>query len=251
MILSAGTVQSPKLLMLSGIGPRNHLKDMGIHVISDLPVGSNLQDHLFTYLGPFFVDPPRSNLLDRDLTFQRIYDYKIDGSGPLSSSLFQAAGMISSKSAKSAGNWNWPDIMLLCSSMGAHQSFPRDISHAFNLSPEIMSKYYAHAVGKDSFFIAVAAARPFARGSVSLEKRDPYAAPSIDPRYLEDDHDLHVMMEGIKTALHMVENTTAFQDLRARFTHKKFPGCEHMAFRSDEYWECYGKHLLLNLLLAS
>lgn len=55
------------------------------------------------------------------------------------------------------------------------------------------------------------------------------------------------MIEGIKTSLYLVENTTSFQNLRARFTSKKFPGCEHIPFRSDEYFECYIRHFSLSL----
>jgi choline dehydrogenase-like flavoprotein len=103
VILAAGTVESAKLLMLSGIGPKTHLADLGINLVADLPVGKNLQDHLAVYLGPFFIDPPRSFLIDRDITLKSFYEYKSDGNGPMSSSLFQAAAMISSKKNKWAG----------------------------------------------------------------------------------------------------------------------------------------------------
>ncbi|CAG7690114.1 unnamed protein product, partial [Allacma fusca] len=65
---SAGTIDSPKILMLSGIGPRDHLRQIGIPVKVDLPVGKNLQDHPATILGPILIDPPKSFIPDRDLT---------------------------------------------------------------------------------------------------------------------------------------------------------------------------------------
>lgn len=54
--------------MLSGIGPAAHLQQLGIPVRRDLPVGHGLQDHIGAYLGPFFIDKPRTLALERDLT---------------------------------------------------------------------------------------------------------------------------------------------------------------------------------------
>lgn len=215
--------------------------------MADLPVGKNLQDHLAVVLGPFFVDPPRSFLIDRDITLKSFYEYKSDGNGPLSTSIFQAAGMISSKRAKVSQEWNWPDILLLLSGMAGHKTFARDMAHAFNLNQKLIKKYYHHAAGRDSFIIFVSAARPQGRGDVTLEKKDSDAPPSINPHYLENESDMKITLEGIKTALYLVENTTSFQNLRARFTNKKFPGCDHMPFRSDEYWECYTRHFSVSL----
>lgn len=63
----------------------------------------------------------------------------------------------------------------------------------------------------------------------------------INPKYLEDPHgvDVKILKDGIKIALKLVENSTSFQRIGARFTDKSIPGCEHVIFRSDAYWECF------------
>ena len=111
MILSAGTVGSAKLLLLSGVGPAAHLHQLDIplvqvlllvllrlHLSKDLPVGSNLQDHLTTTLGPFMLNSPLgfepSSLLSPDTYWQ----FFTKGTGPLSS-----VGVLKSLPSRTAG----------------------------------------------------------------------------------------------------------------------------------------------------
>ncbi|ODM94671.1 Glucose dehydrogenase [FAD, quinone] [Orchesella cincta] len=69
IIISAGAIDSPKLLMLSGIGPKEHLESLGIKCQIDLPVGKNLMDHIMIVFGPFFVDTPGKTIVPgRDIT---------------------------------------------------------------------------------------------------------------------------------------------------------------------------------------
>lgn len=79
VILSAGVFGSPKLLMLSGVGPASDLMSLGIPVVNDLPVGQNLQDHVSTVVGPFFKGP--SVNLNRDITMKAVADLILNGDG--------------------------------------------------------------------------------------------------------------------------------------------------------------------------
>jgi hypothetical protein len=91
IILSGGSLQSPQILMLSGVGPRDHLEEMGIRTIVDLPaVGENLQDHVAvggtSYLveTPAHMDPTAvSFVLPKILTMRTLYNFVFENTGPL------------------------------------------------------------------------------------------------------------------------------------------------------------------------
>ncbi|OWF45867.1 L-sorbose 1-dehydrogenase [Mizuhopecten yessoensis] len=83
VILSAGALQSPQLLMLSGVGPRKHLKDMGIPVIADLPVGENLRDHLM-FVFRQLTNTSHSTTEEEAESLTEQLRYYVLGKGPLS-----------------------------------------------------------------------------------------------------------------------------------------------------------------------
>jgi len=248
VVISAGAVNSPKILMLSGIGPKAQLESHKIPVKVDSPVGENLQDHVSVYLGPFFVDDSMYlATLDKEMRPQYITEYITRGSGILASPGSHAMGFISSSYAKARGEGNWPDLQLIFGAVGVHRDFAHDMSHAFHLDPKLFSKYYQHAVGKNAFTLVVSLARPKQRGDIKLTSSGPYNPLRIDPKYLQDPDDVKVLVEGMKRAVELVETTPAFQKHNGRFTNESLPGCENITFRSDEYWECYARHVTITL----
>lgn len=88
VILSAGAINSPQLLMLSGIGPAQHLAEKGIATIHDSPgVGQNLQDHIAVGGLAFLIDPPVSLVLNRLVNINTALRYAVKEDGPLTSSI--------------------------------------------------------------------------------------------------------------------------------------------------------------------
>jgi len=172
------------------------------------------------------------------------------GRGILSSTGAPAAGIISSSYAKARGQSSWPDLVVYYFGFSAFKTYGQVFSHAFNLKMDEMVKYYKHAIGKESFTIAVSGARPLSKGYIKLGGSSPYDKLVIDPNYFSDpgDVDLKAMIEGMKFTLKMVENTTTFgQNLGGRFTTECLPGCENFPFRSDAYWECYARRFTITL----
>lgn len=278
IIVSAGAIQSPKILMNSGLGPKAHLESLGVcpslevfpdlvnvcdllnqcshHTLScthqipvkaDLPVGKNLQDHISVYLGPFLLDKPISMLLDRDVNTQTMEEFMKFGTGPVSSTGVEATGLISTKYAIEDGKGDWPDIQYILLGTGIYQRMPQDFAHAFHVDENKLMKYFAHAKGKDSFQIIVSLARPRQTGEMLLKSSDPLDRMLIDPKYLHDERDVKVLVEGLKRAVDLVENSTTFKAVGARFTDEKFPGCEHIPIRTDEYWECFARQYSITL----
>jgi choline dehydrogenase len=247
IIISAGAIMSPQLLMLSGIGPKAHLESHNIPVKKDLPVGKNLQDHISGFVGPFLIDEPKSMLFDRDINAKSMMEFTEKGTGPVSSTGIQASAFLVSSQAKAKGEYDWPDIQWLLLGTGVYSRQARDMAHSFNVPESTLKKWYTEVVGKDSFTIINMLSRPKGRGEITLASSKPNDYPLVNPNYLAEDEDVKLMIEGAHRAVQLVENTTVFQRMNGRLSPTPFPGCEHVPFRSDAYWECFHRHYTLTI----
>lgn len=155
-----------------------------------------MQDHVAVYLGPFLLDKPVSMLLDRDVNTQSLEEFMMYGTGPVASTGVEATGLISTKYAKAEGKGDWPDIHFIFLGTGVYQKMAEDFAHAFHVDENILKKYLAHAKGKDSFQIIVSLARPRQRGEMLLKSSNPLDSMLIDPKYLHDQRDVDVLVEG-------------------------------------------------------
>lgn len=178
VILSSGAIGSPRLLMLSGIGPADHLRDLGIEVLFDQPeIGANLQDHLDLFViaecsGPYTYDRYARPLWSAVAGLQ----YLLTRRGPVASSLFETGGFwYADEGARS------PDIQL-------HLGLGSGIEAGVAAMPD-------GGVTLNSAYL-----RPRSRGTVRLASADPMAAPLIDPNYWADPHDREMSIKGLKLA---------------------------------------------------
>lgn len=178
VILSAGALNSPQLLMLSGIGPADHLREHDIAPLLDLPgVGRNLQDHLAITVKHRSLQPISMFKYFSPLRgAAALGQYALFRKGPLADPGLEAAAFVKSEPALPE-----PDVKLLFV-MALYRNHGREIipDHGF----------YAH----------INCVRPESRGSVRLASGDPVAPPLIDQNYLDDPRDLHVTRRGIEIA---------------------------------------------------
>ncbi|MEJ3748496.1 GMC family oxidoreductase N-terminal domain-containing protein [Actinomycetes bacterium KLBMP 9797] len=191
VILSAGAYNSPQLLMLSGIGPADHLGRVGIPVFADLPeVGRNLQDHPSTWL-VFTHDEPVSLLNAGEERYVR--QFERDGTGPLSSNVPEAGGFVRTRTGLRA-----PDVQFhAVPTMYVDCALGVPTEHGFSFGPCLL--------------------RPRSRGEVSLASDDPTAKPRIRHRYYTEESDLEVMVDGLRIGLEI-----ARQDPLARYTRRRW-----------------------------
>jgi choline dehydrogenase len=173
VVLCAGTVNSPQLLMLSGIGDGEQLRSHGIEVVHHSPqVGENLQDHLAAVLG-FHA---HGDTLFAAGKPQQIANYLIRRRGMLTSPAGEAYGFV-----RSRPDLALPDLELF---FGPGPFFDEGLveppGHAFTFGPVLV--------------------KPHSRGRIALRSADPTAKPIIDPRYLSDSggRDRAAMMEGLR-----------------------------------------------------
>ncbi|CAF1370533.1 unnamed protein product [Adineta ricciae] len=192
VILSAGTIGSVQILLLSGIGPQNELEKHKIPLIVNLPgVGKNLQDHLMT---PLFYLSRLPTLSNRDATVENLELWKHEGKGPLASGVggsqawFQVDGNDKTQ---------YPDIQLLFCSVTADANLCR----LWNFKPEVYEKYLKPKFCEDQQCTVIALPvllHPKSRGEITLASDDPFVHPIIDPNYLEDKEDVRKLIEACK-----------------------------------------------------
>ncbi|XP_035716441.1 glucose dehydrogenase [FAD, quinone] [Folsomia candida] len=239
VILSAGAVGSPHLLMLSGIGPATHLKSVKIEPKVDLPgVGQNLQDHVSCLYGPFILNSTESFIMSRDLKFSSLIEYATLGIGPLSWTYVSGLGLTHS----SLGDPDWPDLALTYIPLGIYPTIHKDVAAFFGLKESLVNDYVSDFHDKDANFILVYNGLPKSRGSITLRSSDPFDAPLIDPKYFSDPNDMKVMIDGFKFAVKLYETANTWKKYNASLVKKHFPGCETHPLQSDAYYECYIRH---------
>ncbi|ROT76117.1 Glucose dehydrogenase [Penaeus vannamei] len=244
VILAAGAINTPQLLLLSGVGPAQQLRLHNISVVADLPVGRNLQDHIAGNV-IFTIKEPVSLLYSRLENLPALLKYSAFGSGPLTS-LGGVEGVAFVSTRFVNASLDWPDIEFHFVS-GTHASDGGShLRHALGLRDEYWSHYFSHLVDRDQFSILAKLMRPRSRGVVELRSADPYEYPKITTNYLHDRADLLVVKEGLKIA-RQVGNTRVFREFGARLFDLPLPGCESFEVTSEAYWECYIRHLTFTI----
>jgi choline dehydrogenase len=174
VILCGGTINSPQLLLLSGIGPAEQLLSQGIPVLVDLPgVGENLQDHVMT---PIVWGTKDSSDLLQLASPENMAIWQEHRGGPFASNGSEVGGFWCVNGGAS------PDIQF----MGGPTSFV----HHGRFSPPM-----------PNFTMLAARTHPASRGRLWLQSADPLAPPRIDPGYFSDPEDLRYAKEGLRALL--------------------------------------------------
>ncbi|CAG0902764.1 unnamed protein product [Darwinula stevensoni] len=255
VILSAGVVASPQILMLSGIGPKKELEKHGILMLSgigpkkelekhgiqpivDLPVGENLQSHA----GPgglYFSFTQKSGLFVPDLLttdfLPELENYLKTGDGPLSSPTgFEGVAFVNTSHAADP---DWPDIELLMGALTIATDGGNFYKRRIGLSDEAWETYSGLKY-RGGFGVYPHPTRPKSRGKILLRSANILDHPIIIGNYFKDPDDVKITIEAIRLVLQLGEQP-AFKKLGAQFYKQSLPGCRHLEQFTDEYWECH------------
>jgi choline dehydrogenase len=176
VILSGGAFQSPQLLLLSGIGPAEELKKLGIDVVHDAPdVGRNLQDHLDVCVIYEMTKPISMYTKTKGLKQPMIgLQYLFTKQGCGRTNHLHAGAFL-----KTRGELDRPDIQL----------------HLVNA---VMRDHARIKADRDGFTIHACQLRPESRGTVKLASTNPFDAPEIDPNYLAEENDRRTMRDSVR-----------------------------------------------------
>ncbi|XP_041354282.1 glucose dehydrogenase [FAD, quinone]-like [Gigantopelta aegis] len=211
IILSAGTIGSAQIMMLSGLGPKEHLEKLQIPVVADLPVGENLQDHVMTIFR-VLIDQPLST------------SYLTTPSG------LEFVGFARTRTELEYGN---PDLQFhMIVFLPARQV----IEQLFNIDPKVGEQLKWDE--GEGFYGAAVLLRPQSRGTLRLRSSHPFEYPIIQPDYLTVPDDMTDIYRGVRIFQKLLK-TKAFRDIGARLDTTRVPTCSQYTYDSDEYWQCY------------
>ena len=197
VLLSAGTINSPQLLMLSGIGPADVLEAVDVPVIHELPeVGRNLQDHL---------DICTLTRCSQPVTYDQINElmvglrYFLHGQGEGTSNIAEAGGFLVSGRNRD----DRPDIQM-------------------HFVPALLDDHGRNRLPGDGYTLHACPLRPESRGRITIKSNDPRQPPAIAANYLSRAEDLEMMLECVRLSREVLQQP-AFRPFRA---HEIFPGAD-------------------------
>ncbi|XP_046749875.1 glucose dehydrogenase [FAD, quinone]-like [Diprion similis] len=222
VILSAGTIRSPHILLLSGIGPKEHLVSMGIKVVKDLPgVGSNYHDHPFVLL-PFNVSEPNAY----ENNWEAAAEYLASQTGPLSSHGITAVvgQLVSSKSTP-----DFPDMQIY------------NIAYDASCAPGDVGAL--RSTRQRTVDLAPVLLHPKSRGRISLASNDPLVHPRIWSNMLSEPSDVDILIEAVNSAIKLTR-TEAMKAYNLTLAIQVLEPCSNYTYGNHDFWRCmlrYGR----------
>jgi len=239
VILSAGSIGSPQLLMLSGIGPKQHLHEMGIPNVVDLPVGKNLQDHL-RWTGIFLDFKNHSAIFSPTYLLDEAYEYLIYNRGPFASSAAQdLQGFVNVHDSSS----KYPNIQF------HHVHFPQgQMDKSFislvrlYINEEISQDIVKLLTEKTILAPIPVLLKPKSTGELRLRSKDPADPIRIFANYYSVQEDMDTMLKSLDIVKKML-NTETFKRHGVRLHHLDIADCRDTEPDSEEYWKCNLRHM--------
>lgn len=235
VIISAGAINSPKLLMLSGIGHREHLQQLNIPVIQNLPVGDNLQEHLGTPLLNFLINTTES------IVFPKVFmnapthfvQWLNGEKGILSHNGAEALGYILTPLAKGKA-----DMELIFIPITPGTDAGAMLRKTISIKDELFKGLWEEKnYFLEGFTVCPMVMYPRSRGTIRLRSKDFDDPPIINANFFDDPYDVEVIIAGIKEVLKLVQ-TNSLQAVGTRQHSVPLGLCKQFPFNSDEYWNC-------------
>ncbi|XP_065093146.1 glucose dehydrogenase [FAD, quinone]-like [Ochlerotatus camptorhynchus] len=248
VILSAGAINTPQLLMLSGIGRPESLEPFGIPVRAELDVGGNLQDHV---LVPVFFGIGKSitNLTEiRQRVMINLFDFTLrNRSTYIDLNRFSDyMGFANTKN----GDEKFPDVQFVNLLLPKGDANSVDIYTGMGYNEKVLSSIRKHVQEQDVGIVWVIGIDPKSRGRLRIRSANPYHHPSIVTGYFSNLNDLDVIRKGIRMQQTLF-NTKTLRRYRPNLLRIDIPECDALEYDSDNFWECYIRHMSTTIYHAS
>lgn len=243
VVLSGGSVNSPQLLMLSGIGPKENLQEFGIKVISDIPVGQNLYDHSSTII-PLILHQSKSDAELDVLSEDDFYKYLTKRQGPFGTTLL----------ANIATYINPLNVTNPIAEVSFHyiyyprkrQEFVISFMKGWNIENYLGDQIIAANEHYSVLMMFMVLLRPKSKGFIKLKSSDPFIHPSIDPQYFIENEDLEPLLGGYKFIEKLIK-TENMREHELKLLELSIDGCSQFPKDSDESRLCLIKHMTSTL----
>ncbi|CAC5424412.1 unnamed protein product [Mytilus coruscus] len=241
VIISAGVFGSPKLLLLSGVGPQHHLKKLRVPLKADLPVGEGMQYHM-QYHFQYSINTPMNMNKEKAVDEQSIMDYLFYKTGFQTRSGID--GTIFSRLPTNDDPYGLPDLQL---------TFIARASENENIKCAIQRMNNRGVFGETSrsadvgFAVNICKLHNKSRGTVRLRSKNPLAPPVIDPQYLVNQDDVDNYVKAIRY-MQEFANNSAWNSMGTTFIRQEecTSFCRSFTFDTDDYWKCMIRHYARN-----
>nr|CAH7742514.1 unnamed protein product [Callosobruchus chinensis] len=222
VIVSGGAVNSPQILLLSGVGPKEELQAVNVPVIHNLPgVGRNLHNHV-----AYFINYSINDTNTTPLNWATAMEYLLFRDGLMSGTgVSEVTGFINTRYQNPREDY--PDVQFFFGGFLASCAKTGQIGETVDN-------------GTRSIQIIPTVLHPKSRGYLKLKNNDPLSPPLIYANYYTHPDDIKVMIEGIKMGLKLAE-TKALRKYGFKLNKTPTPGCENIQFGTDKYWKCSAK----------
>jgi choline dehydrogenase len=242
VILSAGSVGSARILLNSGIGPSEHLKQLKVPITKNLPVGKNLQDHV-SMIFPITIDKSTA----QPQSLQQIADdfnlFLRHRTGPLTGvGTMNIMGFLNTVNITD----NYPDLQITYAGFPKQTMDLKKLLSAFGYSDYFIEKFYQANQKAYLLKIVLILLNPKSRGKIELRSTDPLDDPKIFANYLEEQEDVDTLVRGVKVLLEFLK-TKSFAKHEAELLDFKIKECDKFEHHSNEYWECYVRYFSTTL----
>lgn len=242
VVLSAGAINSAKILLQSGIGPRKQLIKHNIDIVENLPVGRNLQDHVIVPL-LFAIKKPIDKPFTMENHLNEFYQYLVNRT----SSQFKGIGPSHFMAFISTiGDQRYPDIQMHTFFFKQNDPWIREIFTFYGYHDEMIESIVRANQDYAITGFSSTLLRPKSAGKLVLRSRNPNDSPKIYANYFENKEDLDTMVRSLKW-LRQLLVTPAMFDVSADIVKVNIKGCDEIIFDTDDYWKCYAEHMASTL----
>lgn len=237
VILSAGAIGTPQLLMLSGIGQDKQLRKLNIKTRSELMVGWSLQDHVMV---PFFLTTkqPMTEPGSNEQMAKDMFDFVINKSGPFSSEgIFDISGFFNTVNATDS----YPDIQTHYVVFRRGESAKiHGIVSKMEYDDALLQTVLDVNAQQDVVLVVLILLNPKSLGTIRLRSIDPLDHPMIQPNYLDKREDAQTMLRGVRLIQKFL-TTNPFKSQEFEEIPLTIPECGVLG--TDSYYDCYVRHM--------